>query len=331
MPALAGLDAAWRVRTLSDALRQASDLLGRSYLRMAAAVWDLRARSHPGGAWCRAVVVGVTAAVGRPLAAETARLVAFDDVQTVVAAALKLTPFDPSVGVPWAVAAAVEVERLVTRVADLDATGDIPAHSAPLSSSGASSTATAKGGSSVPDVTPAFPPRALRLGVAGPVGTGKSSLIALLCRELGSELSLAVVTNDIYTDEDARFLRSAGVLAPERIRAVETGACPHTAIRDDVTQNLLAVEDLERDFAPVDVVLVESAATTSPPPSRRRWSTPSSSSSTWPAAETSPARADRHRPRRRADRQQDRPGPLRRGRRRADGARRRARPGRAVR
>jgi len=102
------------------------------------------------------------------------------------------------------------------------------------------------------------PTRALRIGVAGPVGTGKSSLIALLCRELGTELSLAVVTNDIYTDEDARFLRSAGVLDPERIRAVETGACPHTAIRDDVTQNLLAVEDLERDFAPVDVVLVES-------------------------------------------------------------------------
>jgi urease accessory protein len=100
--------------------------------------------------------------------------------------------------------------------------------------------------------------RALRLGVAGPVGTGKSSLIALLCRELGSRLSVAVVTNDIYTDEDARFLRSAGVLAPERIRAVETGACPHTAIRDDVSQNLLAVEDLERDFAPVDLVLVES-------------------------------------------------------------------------
>jgi hypothetical protein len=80
-------------------------------------------------------------------------------------------------------------------------------------------------------------PRALRLGVAGPVGTGKRSLIALLCAELGSELSLAVITNDIYTEEDARFLRSAGVLPPERIRAVETGACPHTAIRDDVTQS----------------------------------------------------------------------------------------------
>ena len=70
--------------------------------------------------------------------------------------------------------------------------------------------------------------------------------------------SLGVITNDIYTDEDARFLRSAGVLDPERIRAVETGACPHTAIRDDVTANLLAVEDLEADFAPLDLVLVES-------------------------------------------------------------------------
>src|SRR6476469_3964845 len=67
--------------------------------------------------------------------------------------------------------------------------------------------------------------RTLRLGVAGPVGTGKSSLIALICRELAADLSLGVITNDIYTDEDARFLRSAGALDPERIRAVETGAC----------------------------------------------------------------------------------------------------------
>jgi urease accessory protein len=94
--------------------------------------------------------------------------------------------------------------------------------------------------------------------VAGPVGTGKTSLIASVCRELAGELRLGVVTNDIYTDEDARYLRSAGVLDPARIRAVETGACPHTAIRDDVTPNLMAVEDLEADFAPLDVVLVES-------------------------------------------------------------------------
>ena len=101
-------------------------------------------------------------------------------------------------------------------------------------------------------------PRALRVGVCGPVGTGKSSLIALLCHQLAGDLGLAVVTNDIYTDEDARFLRAAGVLAPDRIRAVETGACPHTAIRDDITANLLAVEELEREYSDLELVLLES-------------------------------------------------------------------------
>lgn len=100
--------------------------------------------------------------------------------------------------------------------------------------------------------------RALRLGVAGPVGTGKSSLIATVCRALADDIRIGVITNDIYTDEDARFLRSAGVLDPERIVAVETGACPHTAIRDDVTANLLAAEDLERAFSPLDLVIIES-------------------------------------------------------------------------
>jgi urease accessory protein len=100
--------------------------------------------------------------------------------------------------------------------------------------------------------------RSFRLGVAGPVGTGKSSLIALLCTALADRLEIGVITNDIYTDEDAQFLRSAGVLDPARIRAVETGACPHTAIRDDVTANLLAIEDLEEDFGALDLVLVES-------------------------------------------------------------------------
>lgn len=100
--------------------------------------------------------------------------------------------------------------------------------------------------------------RGLRLGVAGPVGTGKSTLIATICRELAAEYEIAVVTNDIYTDEDARLLRAANVLPIERIVAVETGACPHTAIRDDVTPNLIAVEDLERQFHPLDMVIVES-------------------------------------------------------------------------
>ncbi len=100
--------------------------------------------------------------------------------------------------------------------------------------------------------------RALRVGIGGPVGSGKTALVAALCRALTGALALAVVTNDIYTTEDADFLRTAGVLDPARIRAVETGCCPHTAIRDDITANLDAVEDLEAAFGPLDLVLVES-------------------------------------------------------------------------
>jgi urease accessory protein len=101
-------------------------------------------------------------------------------------------------------------------------------------------------------------PRALRIGVGGPVGSGKTALVAALCRTLGGELRLAVVTNDIYTTEDADFLLRNGVLPADRIRAVETGCCPHTAIRDDISANLDAVEDLEAALGPLDLVLVES-------------------------------------------------------------------------
>jgi urease accessory protein len=107
---------------------------------------------------------------------------------------------------------------------------------------------------------PAAPPRrgtALRIGIGGPVGGGKTALVAALCRMLREELSLVVVTNDIYTTEDADFLRRHGVLPDERIRAVRTGCCPHTAIRDDITANLDAVEELSARHDP-DLVLVES-------------------------------------------------------------------------
>ncbi|MEV8123356.1 urease accessory protein UreG [Streptomyces sp. NPDC085944] len=100
--------------------------------------------------------------------------------------------------------------------------------------------------------------RALRIGLGGPVGSGKTATVAALCRALRQELSLAVVTNDIYTREDAEFLLREAVLPPERITAVETGACPHTAIRDDISANLEAVEDLEDEVGPLDLVLVES-------------------------------------------------------------------------
>ncbi len=104
----------------------------------------------------------------------------------------------------------------------------------------------------------ARPHRALRLGIGGPVGSGKTALTAALCRLLRDEVSLAVVTNDIYTTEDADFLRRGGVLDDDRITAVRTGCCPHTAIRDDISANLDAVEDLEERHAPLDLVIVES-------------------------------------------------------------------------
>ena len=100
--------------------------------------------------------------------------------------------------------------------------------------------------------------RALRIGLGGPVGSGKTAPVAALCRVLRDEVSLAVVTNDIYTREDAEYLLREAVLPPERITAVETGACPHTAIRDDISANLEAVEDLEDSAGPLDLVLVES-------------------------------------------------------------------------
>src|SRR6185369_10681511 len=113
-----------------------------------------------------------------------------------------------------------------------------------------------------PGVDPHAPlpagPRALRIGIGGPVGSGKTALVAALCHALSGELNMAVVTNDIYTTEDADFLLRNAVMPPERIRAVETGCCPHTAIRDDIAANLDAVEDLERSLDPLDLVLVES-------------------------------------------------------------------------
>ena len=110
-------------------------------------------------------------------------------------------------------------------------------------------------------VEPAHPPspgrRALRVGIGGPVGSGKTELVAALCRALGSQLSLAVVTNDIFTREDAAILERHHVLPRERIASVQTGCCPHTAIRDDISENLDTIEAMEARFGP-DVVLLES-------------------------------------------------------------------------
>ena len=109
----------------------------------------------------------------------------------------------------------------------------------------------------------------LRLGVGGPVGSGKTALVDALCKRLRGRLDIAVVTNDIYTREDAEFLIRSQALPPERIRGVETGGCPHTAIREDASMNLAAIDGLAREFGGLDLVIVESggdnlAATFSP-------------------------------------------------------------------
>jgi urease accessory protein len=96
------------------------------------------------------------------------------------------------------------------------------------------------------------------LGIAGPVGSGKTALVEELCRRLWPEVNLAVITNDIYTHEDAEFLSRAKVLPVERIVGVQTGGCPHTAIRDDASANLSAVGNFQRQFQGLELVLVES-------------------------------------------------------------------------
>ena len=100
--------------------------------------------------------------------------------------------------------------------------------------------------------------QALRVGVGGPVGSGKTALLARLCRLLRDHYQIAVVTNDIYTQEDAQFLVRNEALAPERIIGVETGGCPHTAIREDASMNLQAVAELQQRFSDLELIFVES-------------------------------------------------------------------------
>src|SRR5262252_1687383 len=111
--------------------------------------------------------------------------------------------------------------------------------------------------------------RAFRVGIAGPVGSGKTALVDRLSRKLSPQLNLAVVTNDIYTKEDAEFLVRRGALPADRVVGVETGGCPHTAIREDASANLEAVWELQKKFPALDLLLIESggdnlAATFSP-------------------------------------------------------------------
>ncbi|MGE5655077.1 MAG: urease accessory protein UreG [Actinomycetota bacterium] len=110
---------------------------------------------------------------------------------------------------------------------------------------------------------------AFRVGVAGPVGSGKTALVEALCKSMRQQYQIAVVTNDIYTQEDAQFLVRSQALESNRILGVETGGCPHTAIREDASINLVAIEQLEQQFSDLNLVFVESggdnlAATFSP-------------------------------------------------------------------
>ena len=109
----------------------------------------------------------------------------------------------------------------------------------------------------------------LRVGIGGPVGTGKTALALTLCKKLYPKYDLAVITNDIYTKEDAEFITRAGVLPKNRIQGVETGGCPHTAIREDASMNLVAVSDMKINFPKLEIIFIESggdnlAATFSP-------------------------------------------------------------------
>lgn len=98
----------------------------------------------------------------------------------------------------------------------------------------------------------------IKIGVAGPVGAGKTALIEKLTREIASKYSVAVITNDIYTQEDAEFLTKNSLLPPERIMGVETGGCPHTAIREDASMNLEAVDEMTTRFPDVEIIFIES-------------------------------------------------------------------------
>jgi urease accessory protein len=98
----------------------------------------------------------------------------------------------------------------------------------------------------------------LRVGVGGPVGSGKTALLDVLCKSMRNNYEIAVVTNDIYTKEDAKFLTASNALEAQRIVGVETGGCPHTAIREDASMNLSAIEDLNNKFKDLDIIFVES-------------------------------------------------------------------------
>ncbi len=200
----------------------------------------------------RPVAFGVVGAADRPRRRGVrSGAYLYDEAMTIASSAVRLLPLDTAEALRRVTAAEPAIAALVEEaVAHRTPARELPSGFAPLHELRSLAHAGREGGS-----LPAE--RALRVGIGGPVGSGKSSLVAALCRGLGDTLRIGVVTNDIYTSEDAAFLRRAGVLPDHRITAVETGCCPHTAIRDDITANLEAVAELEAAES-LDVILVES-------------------------------------------------------------------------
>ena len=128
----------------------------------------------------------------------------------------------------------------------------------------------------------------VKIGVAGPVGSGKTALIEALTRRMAKDYSIGVITNDIYTKEDAEFLAKNSIMPLERITGVETGGCPHTAIREDASMNLEAVEEMAEKFPDIELFFIESGGDNLSATFSRNWLTPPSLSLMWQKATRSP-------------------------------------------
>jgi hypothetical protein len=250
LDALLELDAEAEARVPSPPLRVASRRLGAQLLRSAAVVWPDRALigayRDASAVTPRPVAFGVVAGATGLAEPETARAYLYDEASTVVAAAVRLLPIDTASALRLLASAEAELGRLAERaVAQAAEPRSIPASFAPAHELRSLRHARLEDGSLPPE-------RALRIGIGGLVGSGKSSLVAALCRALAGELRLAVVTNDIYTSEDAAFLRRQGVLPDGRIAAVETVLPAHRDSRRHHRQprsgrRLEAAGDLDLD------------------------------------------------------------------------------------
>ena len=269
------IDAALTLRQPSRAAREASRSLGRSLVRTASRLWPGREpRLGDGRPPLQPVALGAVAALAGCGPREAALCTTHAAAASLSSAALRLLGLDPF-SVAGVLADLRDAGGRGRRVRAGHRRAGRPAEPPPPPSPSwtPSSSAPSNLDSSGADMHGPHhthhnegadrragprPGGAFRVGIGGPVGTGKTALVAALCGLLADDLRIGVVTNDIYTTEDADTLRRRGVLPAERIAAVQTGCCPHTAIRDDITANLDAIEDLEEREGPIDLLLLES-------------------------------------------------------------------------